>query len=381
MSRAWSDGRRGRAAWLDRQVVRFLAAQGGRSTPWAVALVAALLGLSWALLLALGGAGHVAPHWFYIPIVLAGVRFGLAGAAAAALASGLLAGPLTPADVATGAAQPASDWGLRAVAFLTIGLAVTCIGRMGIASLTRELDLARRELELSARRAAIIASVSHEFRTPLTIIEGVSRTLSNRLDGEDERSLVDGLERAAKRLDDLVGSVLLTAEGLEGVREHPTVWVDVGSLCGEVLEDLADLRAGERVHVGIGSEDVRLWTSPEMLRHALRHLIENALKYSPPEEPVDVRVGRERGDVLISVRDRGPGVPPDLLERVEAFVQADPSSVRPAGGIGLGLFAVHTLTGQLGGRLELRRHPEGGTVAVVRLPARRTADRRPVATP
>jgi len=98
---------------------------GGRAR--GVGLIAAGLAGCWLLSLALGGAAHVAPHWFYLPIMWAGMRFGRRGAALTASAAVVIAGPLLPADVETWAPQEVSDWVSRGVFFLAIGLVVAAL--------------------------------------------------------------------------------------------------------------------------------------------------------------------------------------------------------------------------------------------------------------
>ncbi|HXY44019.1 MAG TPA: EAL domain-containing protein [Acidimicrobiales bacterium] len=93
--------------------------------PGALAVIATLLALSWAAAYFLGGGTVVAPHWFYVPVFLAGLRFGRLGAFVTAVISMFLAGPLLPADVATHAPQALSDWVSRGIFFVLIGLFVT----------------------------------------------------------------------------------------------------------------------------------------------------------------------------------------------------------------------------------------------------------------
>ncbi|MGB3409797.1 MAG: EAL domain-containing protein [Microthrixaceae bacterium] len=125
----------------------------------ASALVVLGLLVGWITTLTLGGAGNVPPHYFYVPILLAGIRFGASGALLAALASGLLVGPLTYADVASRTPQELSDWGTRLVCFVVIGQILTAIATMTVTAVERELDhlrsasalwaaLDRREFEI-----------------------------------------------------------------------------------------------------------------------------------------------------------------------------------------------------------------------------------------
>jgi signal transduction histidine kinase len=145
--------------------------------------VVLLLGLSWLVSYALGGAGRVPPHWFYVPVLVAAARFGLAGAAAAAVVAGLLAGPLLPLDVRTGTQQHLLDWTARLGFFLGIGLVMGAVIVRLKTSLERER--AKEEAErakLEAERAnqeknEFLSRMSHELRTPLNAILGFSQLL------------------------------------------------------------------------------------------------------------------------------------------------------------------------------------------------------------
>jgi signal transduction histidine kinase len=146
-----------------------------KSSALAAAAIVLLLALCWVATYTVGGAGHVAPHWFYAPILLAANRFGLLGAAGSAAAAGLLAGPLMPLDVQSGTPQPLSDWTSRAAFFVLIGLlmAWVIIGRR-----RTEARHAIREAELEALHAIDLSILGAlPFRETLA----VARTAFNQL--------------------------------------------------------------------------------------------------------------------------------------------------------------------------------------------------------
>lgn len=139
---------------------------------WLVLSLALLLGLSWAVGVLLGGADRFAPHWFYVAILMAASKLGLRGAAIAAVAGGILAGPLLPADVAAGRSQLVTDWMSRMAWFVAVGQAMALIlarraraeralqhSRLTITALTERLweqhaeDGLRARLEARIRRA------------------------------------------------------------------------------------------------------------------------------------------------------------------------------------------------------------------------------------
>ena len=129
----------------DRWVTRVLAVPLGASTHEGVGMVLLQLGACTALTYWLGGVDQVPPHWFYLPIVFAGVRFGLGGAVVTALAAGLLSGPVMPADVATGVAQSSAEWIVRTFLFVLIGTTITLLIERSSGSVKDEL--AALELE------------------------------------------------------------------------------------------------------------------------------------------------------------------------------------------------------------------------------------------
>ena len=137
--------------WSDRLSSRLLGVAAERRTVVAVGWVVAQLAGGFELTYALGGAHRVPPHWFYVPIVFAGLRFGWAGAVPTAVAATLLAGPLTPGDVTLAVPQDLRDWVVRGVFFVMVGATLPAMMRRGTKTIQQDRHDIRIEMEV--RRA------------------------------------------------------------------------------------------------------------------------------------------------------------------------------------------------------------------------------------
>lgn len=350
----------------------------GRMRPGlAVAVIASGIAGGWLWLHLAGGASHAPPHWFYLPILFAAARFGVAGAVATAGVSGVVAGPLLPADVTLGIPQHPSDEIIRAISFLVIGTLMASIIWRLEESLSREADLARHEAELVAHKAAVISTVSHEFRTPLSVLLGSSRLLLMHDERPElERSLLEGIASSARRLNDLVTTVLAVSEGPLVAEDLVTTATPLRQVISAVVTG-TDPRDTPRLVVDVG--EAVIWTAPAVLETLIRQLVDNALKFSPSDSPVEITLCSRPGDhAELVVSDHGPGIDPEFLPTAfEPFTQREEPLTRTSGGLGIGLFVAHRLAEYMGVALELRSRDGGGTEAAVTL--ERAATREPTA--
>jgi DNA-binding NarL/FixJ family response regulator len=210
----------------------------------------------------------------------------------------------------------------------------------------------RADAERMARsRQEFLQVLSHELRTPLTVIGGALQFVRHQDLPAEEGELVDA---ALGRVDDLEWMV----QGLELIGQGPAGPAVACEPAGEVERALAGLRPPETVEV---SSEVWAGVHPRHVGRVTRELVSNAQRHGRP--PVSVRVFRESGFGIVEIRDAGHMEPdPDLFA---PFVQADMSTRRERGGLGLGLFVAARLCELTGGHLDLRR--EGGqTVAEAR---------------
>jgi EAL domain-containing protein (putative c-di-GMP-specific phosphodiesterase class I) len=156
--------------WSERVSTRLLGLTAERRTAVSAGMIAAQLAVGFAVTYALGGADKVPPHWFYVPILFAGLRFGLAGAIPTALASAFLAGPLMPADVMAGTVQPLSDWAGRGAFFVAIGATLPAMMRRGTKTIQQERLDTRIEMEI--RRALAHGEFMLFFQPVVELADG-----------------------------------------------------------------------------------------------------------------------------------------------------------------------------------------------------------------
>jgi two-component system sensor histidine kinase KdpD len=240
--------------------------------------------------------------------------------------------------------------------------------------------LAREALEAEALRrsdglkTALLRSVSHDLRSPLMAIATSASTLAHaefELPAGDRSQLLATIVAESERLDRLVGN-LLDLSRLEAGAAPPALalW-PVDELVVQALESVgAD---GLRVEVSFPDDAVAVSVDAGQIERALANLIENALKYSPPSEPVRLQVAATGTDVLVRVVDHGSGLPPAELERVFApFERGSGAHGRP--GAGLGLAIARGFAEANGGRVWAESLAGQGASFVLALPLAQVAE-------
>ena len=203
-------------------------------------------------------------------------------------------------------------------------------------------------------RARILAAVSHDLKTPLT-------RLRLRTDLLDDAELRDKLQGDLDDMESMVGATLDFMRGTES--REPTVKLDIMALLETIREDARD--AGWAV-VLTGQVTLPFHGRPTALKRCISNLVENAARYGGGAEILPEDDGRT---LRITVRDDGPGIPPNLLEKVfDPFFRIESSRARHTGGTGLGLGIARNIARAHGGDLVLRNRAEGGLSAELTLP-------------
>jgi two-component system OmpR family sensor kinase len=231
----------------------------------------------------------------------------------------------------------------------------------------RELSEAHDESEAAlARQREFVADASHELRTPLTSILANLELLEAELEGEQQEMAASAL-RSSRRMRRLVADLLLLARADAG-RESTMAPVDLAAIAREAAAEAGALSADHPISLD-APERVTVTGVADDLHRLAGNLVENALIHTPSGTPVTVSVRRDGPFAVLEVADRGPGVPPDMRERVfERFARAGGDGERRRGS-GLGLAIVRAVVDAHGGSVELLDAEGGGARFVVTLPA------------
>jgi two-component system sensor histidine kinase KdpD len=250
--------------------------------------------------------------------------------------------------------------------------------QMGLA--LQRADTARRERQARDEahdqgvRNALLAAVSHDYRTPLATIMSAASSLQqqgDRMGPEQRLRLATAIGEEAHRLARLTENTLQLAR-----LDTPGVplrcdWESAEEIVGTALRHLRRRGGGANVHARVEPGLPLLWCDAILLSQLLDNLIDNALKYGPPGGPVEVVVLRCDAQVLLSVRDRGPGVAPAWRDKVfDAFRRGEVPAADGGTGAGVGLAVCRAIARAHGGEMSVRARQRGGASFECRLPLR-----------
>ncbi|HEY6324551.1 MAG TPA: ATP-binding protein [Thermoanaerobaculia bacterium] len=237
--------------------------------------------------------------------------------------------------------------------------------------LAAEAEHAEALREADRLKDALLASVSHDLRTPLTTIKALAHDLAA---AGDERAAV--IEQQSDRLNHMVADLLDLSRLNAGGVPMQTEINAAEDLVGAAIQQVAGALGERELRTSLALREPMPVGRFDFV-HSLRilvNLVENALKYSPADAPIEIAMRGEGEWIAIAVADRGRGVPPAERERIfEPFYR--PAGVSPdgagAGGAGLGLAIARRLAEAQAGTLTYEERPGGGSVFTLRLPAAR----------
>ena len=233
----------------------------------------------------------------------------------------------------------------------------------------------RRIRELDHLRDEYMRNVSHEFRTPLTVIRGYVEYLHDSdgsLDDESVRSICETVLESCDRVIELVDTLLEVSrvEGGPAERALELAELDLIGLVGSLAEDASSrARDGREVTLKLQQSPLMLQADRTLLSRAIRQLLDNAIKFSPPGGRVVLRAGEHGDGVFCEVEDFGPGIAPEDRERIfQKFVMLDGGLDRRGPGTGVGLYLAREAVRLHRGSLEVASEPGRGSVFKILLP-------------
>jgi signal transduction histidine kinase len=240
----------------------------------------------------------------------------------------------------------------------------------------RALEVRTRQLvEASRQKSQFMANVTHELRTPIHGICGLSDLVESGIYGAvtpKQKDAQQSIRRSARSLLALIDDLLELARGDAGKVEPRPERVDVGELIVTVVAAARWMVGTKSLSVEreIDAELPNVETDPRALRQVVLNLLSNAAKFTPEGGKIVVRARREGQEaVRIEVEDSGIGIAPADQERIfEEFRQLDGSAERAYGGVGLGLAVVRRLVDTLGARVDVKSEPGKGATFAVLLP-------------
>ena len=240
------------------------------------------------------------------------------------------------------------------------------------ARLAEDLEAARLHGETEQLRSALLASVSHDLRTPLTSMRGSIDSLlalGEAIPLEDRRELLEGTRDEAERLDRYIQNLLDMTRLGHGALKLARDWVAPADIVGSALNRLRAVLAPLQVIIEVPSELPLLFVHAALIEQALVNVLENAARFSPTHGRLQVSAGAGDNEVFFSVSDEGPGIPKEERSKIFDMFYTAARGDRGGQGTGLGLAICQGMVGAHGGRISVAPGIQArGTCITLHLP-------------
>ncbi|EJM75261.1 sensor histidine kinase [Pseudomonas sp. GM55] len=277
-------------------------------------------------------------------------------------------GPLALLGVCAREGQSLSGQRRRLLTALTQPLAQA----LARAQLADDLEAARLHGETEQLRSALLASVSHDLRTPLTSMRGSIDSLlalGEAIPLEDRRELLEGTRDEAERLDRYIQNLLDMTRLGHGALKLARDWVSPADIVGSALNRLRTVLAPLQVSTDVPAELPLLFVHAALIEQALINVLENAARFSPSHGRLQLRAGADDSELFFSVSDEGPGIPEEERAKIFDMFYTAARGDRGGQGTGLGLAICQGMVGAHGGRISVADGIEGrGTCITLHLP-------------
>jgi PAS domain S-box-containing protein len=240
-------------------------------------------------------------------------------------------------------------------------------------SATRQHELTENAERANQLKDEFLATLSHELRTPLTSIVGWAEMLGkNKLDQETSLRAIEVIRRSARMQVQMIDDLLDVSRIITGKLRLSVQPADLGTIIIAAIEGLRPAAEAKEIGLQLRLDSLagQVWGDPDRLQQVVWNLISNAIKFTPKSGRVIVSLDRVRSHVEVTVSDTGKGIAPEFLPHVfDRFRQADATTTRAFGGLGLGLSIVRQMVELHGGTVRVESEGEGlGSTFTVSLP-------------
>lgn len=238
--------------------------------------------------------------------------------------------------------------------------------------LVKELEAARVKTEIEQLRSALLSSVSHDLKSPLAAMMGAAESLQlldQQLEPQDRTELMETIVQESRRLDSYIQNLLDMTRLGYGALKIERDWVSIADIVGSALTRLKRYYPSVKTATHFTDAAPVLYVHAALIEQALFNILENAARFTPPDEKIDVTIATNDQRCAIAIEDRGPGIPEELREKIfdMFFVVADGDKKKQNTGMGLAI--CRGMIGAHGGSVQAMSGAQNkGTRFVVELP-------------
>ncbi|QWR77302.1 sensor histidine kinase [Candidatus Magnetomonas plexicatena] len=234
--------------------------------------------------------------------------------------------------------------------------------------LANETQQALLKAETETLRNTLLSSISHDLRTPLAAITGAASTILQKditLDYNENHELLLTIYEEAEHLNQIIRNVLNMTRIEAGAITVKKQWQPIEEIIGAALNRMSEKLGGKPVEINLPGDLPMVFFDSLLIEQVLMNLLDNAIKYTPPETPIELTATVKDSNVVVSVRDRGPGIIDGEEQRIfDKFVR----STSKGGGIGLGLTICRAILTAHGGEISAQNRSDGGSEFSFTLP-------------
>lgn len=242
-----------------------------------------------------------------------------------------------------------------------------------IGSIVNIEDISER-VRAENMRKDFVANVSHELKTPLTSISGFAETLklNENIDKETRNRFLTIIDGEANRLRRLIEDIL-TLSFIENDKKEEKEAINLYSVYRRVEDMLMISARTKNISLNCNADEtIKIAANADYVKQVILNLVDNAIKYTPENGDVNVKIFADKDDAVIKVSDTGMGIPKEDQARIfERFYRVDKARSREIGGTGLGLAITKHIAMNLGGTISVESELEKGSTFTVRIPMKR----------